>query len=156
LNDAAPVWSYRPFMASITEGAGIMKRTKRMNIRRLALGVAFAALIVPAGAQAKPTPGSGPILNDDPVATSPDDRAVSRATAPVVNYRSWGPGYTAPDDRTFSKATGVGQPESQEQIGVTDDSSNYATTAFILVLLAMSAITLVVWRNRKGGKLSPA
>ena len=132
-----------------------MKRTKRINIRRIAVGVAFAALIVPAGAQAKPTPGSGPILNSDSVATSPDDRAVSRATN-VNPYRSWGPRYTAPDDRAFSKATGVGQPESQEQIGVADDSGTYATTAFVLVLLAMSGITLVVWRNRKGGKLWPA
>jgi hypothetical protein len=194
-----------------------MKRTKRLSIRRIALGVAFAALVVPATALAKPMPGSGPILNGDQqlgttqdsaylqavsrgnvyiplqgdtsVADSAyaravsrgnvyiplqgsgitssevtagslgsDDRAVSRATSvPLVNrYRSWGP---SPDDRAFSKATsvGVGQPESQEQIGLSNDSGNYPVAAFVLVLLAMSGITLIVWRNRRdGGRLSPA
>ena len=141
-----------------------MKRMKRIKIRRFTLALAFAALVVPAGAQAKPTPSDLPILNADRVvSTSPDDRALSRATSgPAVNlYRSWGPSYTAtasPDDRAVSKATsvGVGQLESQEQIGTTNDSGNYPVTAFALVLLAMSGITRIVWRTRKGGNLSPA
>jgi hypothetical protein len=164
VNDAAAARFYRRFMASITKGAPLMKRMKRINIRRFTLALAFAALVVPAGAQAKPTPSDLPILNADRVvATSPDDRALSRATSgPAVNrYRSWGPSDTAtasPDDRAVSKATslGVAQPESQEQIGTTNDSGNYPVTAFALVLLAMSGITLIVWRTRKGGKLSPA
>jgi hypothetical protein len=206
-----------------------MKRMKRLSIRRIALGVAFAALVVPATALAKPMPGSGPILNgDQQVGTSQDsaylqavsrgnvyiplqgdtsvadsayatavsrgnvyiplqgsgitsskvtagalgsdDRAVSRATSePVVNqHRAWGPvisydtryaSMPSPDDRAFSKATsvGVGQPESQEQIGLSNDSGNYPIAAFVLVLLAMSGTTLIVWRNRRdGGRLSPA
>jgi hypothetical protein len=165
VNDAAAARFYCRFMASITKGALLMKRMKRINIRRFTLALAFAALVVPAGAQAKPTPSDLPILNGDRVVSSPDDRALSRATSgPAVNlYRSWGPSYTAtasPDDRAVSKATsvGVGQSESQEQIGTTNDSGNYPVTAFALVLLAMSGITLIVWRTRKGGggKLSPA
>jgi hypothetical protein len=66
---------------------------------------------------------------------------------------------SSPDDRAFSRATtvGVGQPESQEQIGLSNDSGNFPVAAFFLVLLAMSGISLVVWRNRRGGgRLSPA
>ena len=178
-----------------------MKRMKRLNIRRLALGFAFAALAIPAVGQAKPVPGDSPILNgDQQLGTTQDSayvqamsrgnvyiplqgdtsmadssylKAVSRGNVYIplqgdtINpYRSWGPvisdgssaSTSSPDDRAFSKATtvGVGQPESQEQIGLSNDSSNYPVAAFVLVLLAMSGITLVVWRNRKGGKLSPA
>jgi hypothetical protein len=142
-----------------------MKRTKRINIRRIAVGVAFAALVVPAGAQAKPQPGDGPILNPGyGVGLSSDDRAVSRATSVgvVSQYRAWGPrvDYTryaatsSPDDRAFSKATSVGQVPYSGKVESGDDSSKYAATTFALVLLAMSGIALLVWRNR--GKLSPA
>lgn len=154
-----------------------MKRMKRLNIRRLALGFAFAALAIPAVGQAKPVPGDSPILKgDQQLGTTQDSayvQAMSRGNVYIplqgdtINpYRSWGPvisdggsaSTSSPDDRAFSKATtvGVGQPESQEQIGLSNDSSNYPVAAFVLVLLAMSGITLVVWRNRKGGKLSPA
>lgn len=182
-----------------------MKRTKRIHIRRITLGLAFAALVVPAGALAKPTPGPIPFQSDQQLGTSqhdpayaqavsrgnvyvplqgygissaevrstgalgPDDRAVSRATSePVVNpYRGWGPviaysdaGYTStssPDDRAFSKATSVGRAPFSGTVQSGDDSSKYTATAFALVLLAMSGITLLVWRNRKGGgRLSPA
>jgi hypothetical protein len=143
-----------------------MKRTKRINIRRIAVGVAFAALIVPAGAQAKPQPADGPVLNPGyGVGLSSDDRAVSRATSVgvVSQDRAWGPiGYTryaatsSPDDRAFSKATSVGRVPYSGKVQSGDDSSKYAATAFVLVLLAMSSIALLVWRNHKGGKLSPA
>jgi hypothetical protein len=75
-----------------------MKRTKRFNLRRIALGLAIAALI-PASAQAKPVsnqpligPGEIPYLSQGvgvdesqfAVTVSPDDRAFSRATTNEV------------------------------------------------------------------------
>src|SRR4051812_21024662 len=120
-------------MASITKGAGAMKRTKRTTILRVALGLAVAAAIIPAGGQAKPTPGPTPwqsvvipylsqghgVTSTElgyGVASSPDDRAISKATSQrvVIPYLSQGYGVTSsqlgfvakagPDDRTFSKA----------------------------------------------------
>jgi hypothetical protein len=183
-------------MASIVKGAPVMKRMKRLTIRRLALGFAFAALAIPAVGQAKPVPGDGPILNGDQqsqdsaylqamsrgnvyiplqgdtsMADSSYLKAVSRGNVYIplqgdtVNpYRSWGPvisdggsaSTVSPDDRAFSKATSVGQVPYSGKVESGDDTSKYAASAFALVLLAMSGITLVVWRNRKGGKLSPA
>jgi len=188
-----------------------MKRTKRLNIRRLALGVAAAALVVPAGAQAKPTPGPIPYQSDQELTTNQDQaylnavsrgnvyiplqgktsaadsayaaavsrgdvyiplqgKPVSQATSkPFVGlgyHRGWGPiiaytdeGYPAtlsPDDRDVSKATSVGRTPYSGTVESGGDSGTFAASAFVLVLLAMSGITLVVWRNRKGGRLSHA
>ena len=176
-----------------------MKRTKRLNIRRIAVGFAFAALIAPATAQAKPVTGSQdpayalavsrgdvyiPLQGDTSVADSAYAKAVSRGdvyiplqgkpvsqatSKPVVGVdyqRGWGPvipyiddGYTAtpsPDDRPLSKATSVGQTRYDGKVESGGDSGTFAVTAFALVLLAMSGITLIVWRNRKGGRLSHA
>jgi hypothetical protein len=86
-----------------------MKRTKRFNLRRIALGLAIAALI-PATAQAKPVsnqpqigPGEIPYLSHGvgvdegqfAVTASPDDRAYSRATpteSAAVEIPYLGPG----------------------------------------------------------------
>ena len=184
-----------------------MKHTKRLNIRRIALGVAFAALVVPAGAQAKPIPGPSdqqlqilqdpaylnavtrgnvyiPLQGKTSVADSAYATAVSRGdvyiplqgnpvsqatSKPVVRtdyQRGWGPvipytddGYPAslsPDDRAVSKATTVGVTRYGGKVESGGDSGTFAATAFALILLAMSGITLIVWRNRKDGRLSHA
>jgi hypothetical protein len=176
-------------MASIAKGVPVMKRTKRMNIRRLVVGLTFAALAIPTVGQAKPTPGSGPILNQDQhvvipylsqghgvtaaelgvgIGSSPDDRAVSRATSEPVVIPSLSRGYgvtstdlgysakSGPDDRPFSRATSVGEVLYGGKVESGDDTSKYAASGFALVLLAMTGITLLVWRNRNGGKLTPA
>ena len=159
-----------------------MKRTKRFNLRRIALGLAFAALI-PATAQAKPVsnqpqigPGEIPYLSHGAgvdesqfaVTLSPDDRAYSRATsndsaAPVeIPYLSQGVGVTAasfdptvvsPDDRNVPRATSVGASPT-----ATDDGWSFdVSTGLLGMILALGAAgaTLAIRHNRKT-KLSPA
>jgi hypothetical protein len=136
-----------------------MKRTKRINIRRIALGLTVAALVVPAGAQAKPQPGpTYYVAQSQGSGSSPDDRTFSKATSVgiVTPHLGQGRGLTSsPDDRSFSKATIAGRQYTSESVSSSDNGQFGAAAAFALVLLAMSAVTLMVWRNRKG-TLSPA
>jgi hypothetical protein len=158
-----------------------MKRTKRFNLRRIALGLAIAALI-PATAQAKPVsnqpqigPGEIPYLSQGVgvdqsqfvVTGSPDDRAYSRATptasaAVEIPYLSQGVGVTAatfdptvvsPDDRNVSRATSVGASPTATDDGWSMDVS----TGLLGMILALGAAgaALAIRHSRKT-KLSPA
>jgi hypothetical protein len=102
-----------------------MKRTKRFTLRRVALGLAVAALLVPA-AQAKPTPAKPLPRPEIPYLS----HGVLKAPVDFWNYdpktgerlQNTSPGIapedldqlfgvssaTGPDDRPFSKATSVG------------------------------------------------
>ncbi|MFL5930846.1 MAG: hypothetical protein ACJ75P_06285 [Gaiellaceae bacterium] len=116
----------------------------------MAVGLAFAALVVPAGGQAKPTPGRIPFKTDQQLRTNGDDAAYWRAVSRGDVYIPLqGSGITS------SNVSGAGSSVAKAEPG--GNSSNYAVTAFALVLLVMTGITLLVWRNRKGGgRLSPA
>jgi hypothetical protein len=156
-----------------------MKRSKRITLRQIALGLAIAA-IIPATAQARPSQsdGYGPIpylsqgvgvdasLYSGQI--SPDDRAFSKASNEqqlVIPYLSQGQGVTSaelgysavtsPDDRMFSKATSVGTaPVATSSSDRIDFNSYTVTGSLIALLLAMGAVIAV--RHSRKGRLSPA
>ena len=112
-----------------------MKRTKRFFVRRVALGLAVALVLVPA-AQAKPTP--------------------SKYGEPNIPYLSHGiltPPMT-PDDRSFSKATTV----APGPVG-TDDGFDVGLgtvgAAGLALLLAAGGAGVAIRHSRKA-RLSPA
>lgn len=92
-----------------------MKRTKRFTIRRLALGLAVAA-VVPATAQARPMDVSGQDLR---VVHAQAVADVQQQSTVEIPYLSQGVGVTAadlgvgssrhPDDRAFSRQSSVAQ-----------------------------------------------
>jgi hypothetical protein len=151
---------------------------KRSAIRRIALGLAIAA-VFPVAAQAKPissdrylpahsqgiiVPGEIPYLSQG-VGVDPSyfGGSASQASSKsvVIPYLSQGRGVTpaelgfassrGPDDRVFSKATSVGVTPVES-----DDSIQwkpYVVTGFALaLLLAMGGVTYAM-RHRR---LSPA
>jgi hypothetical protein len=114
-----------------------MKRTKRFTWRRVALGLAVAAILVPA-AQAKPTPAKPP-------------------PRPEIPYLSHGvlKQPTSPDDRSFSKATSVGA----SSVGATDEGfgvdAGTVGAAGLALLLAAGGAGLAIRHSRRT-RLSPA
>lgn len=113
-----------------------MKRTKRHGIRRIALGLAVAA-VVPATAQARPLDISGS-----------DVRAIQQASVSRVDSVVAGP-----DDRAFSRQS------SSPAAATADDGSglDYGTGSLAGLVLILAAVgsALVVRHSRKA-KLSPA
>jgi hypothetical protein len=146
-----------------------MKRSKRFTLRRIALGLAVVAVLVPA-AQAKPTAAKQrqstveiPYLSHGilkaPVGS--DDRTYSRASsdgvaAVEIPYLSHGT-LQAPagsDDRAFSKATSVGAPSVQSGSGGYDVSlAPVGGFGLALMLLAGASVAI---RHSRRTKLSPA
>jgi hypothetical protein len=86
-----------------------MKRIRRTSIRRVALGLATAALVVPAAAQARPLDVSGNDVRQIHSASI----SQSNSGAVEIPYLSHGVGFSAadlgagvsPDDRAFSRQT---------------------------------------------------
>jgi len=124
-----------------------MKRSKRFTLRRVALGLAVAA-VVPATAQARPMEVSGNDLR------AIHDVAVSDALGHGVGVTEKSLGLIAsPDDRSFSR-----QSSSQPVVATSDGSGlDYGTGSLggLLLILAAAGSALAVHHSRKG-KLSPA
>jgi hypothetical protein len=144
-----------------------MKRIKRFTLRRIALGLAVAAVLVPA-AQAKPTPARpqpGPEIPylSHGVLTPPVDfwnydsktgeklYNTSPGVAPDELAQLYGVSNTeiSPDDRPFSKATSVGA----EPTVAGDDGYEFGagTIGFagLALLFGAGGAGLAIRHNRK-------
>jgi hypothetical protein len=158
-----------------------MKRSKQTRIRRIALGLAVAA-VIPATAQARPLDVSGndaraihqsssrgveiPYLShgvgvsagDFDQALGPDDRSFLRQQPPVavgVSASDLGQAL-GPDDRSFSRQSETPTVASAHGgSSSTIDLSNTNTVGGLLLILAALGTAVVIRHNRKA-KLSPA
>lgn len=110
-----------------------MKRSKRHSIRRIALGLAVAAVVGPATAQARPMDVSGS-----------DARAIHQATVPVVGS----------EDLAFTR-----QPASSPTVITADSGNGYdagtGTVGGLVLILVAAGAAVAVHHSRKA-KLSPA
>ena len=112
-----------------------MTRSKRHSIRRIALGLAVAAVVAPATAQARPMDVSGS-----------DSRAIHQVSVPVVGS----------EDLAFSRQTS-GSPS--HTVVTADGGSGYdtgtGTIAGLILILAAAGAAVAVYHSRKA-RLSPA
>jgi hypothetical protein len=149
-----------------------MKRTKRFTLRRVALGLAVAALLVPA-AQAKPTPAKPLPRPEIPYLS----HGVLKAPVDFWNYdpktgerlQNTSPGIapedldqlfgvssaTGPDDRPFSKATSVGAESAVAGYDGYEVGVGTIGVAGLLLVFAAGGAGLAIRHNRKT-RLSPA
>jgi hypothetical protein len=149
-----------------------MKRTKRFTLRRVALGLAVAAVLVPA-AQAKPTPAKPQPRPEIPylshgVLKAPVDfwnydpktgeklQNTSPGLAPEELVQLYGvSSASSPDDRSFSKATSVGA----EATVAGDDGYEVGVGTIgvvgLALLFAAGGAGLAIRHTRKT-RLSPA
>jgi hypothetical protein len=150
-----------------------MKRTKRFTLRRVALGLAVAAVLVPT-AQAKPTPGKQQPRPEIPylshgVLTPPVDfwnydqktgeklYNTSPGVAPDKLAELYGASSTtmSPDDRPLSRATSV----TSGSVAASDDGYGVGTgtigVAGLALLFAAGGAGLAIRHSRKT-RLSPA
>jgi hypothetical protein len=149
-----------------------MKRTKRFTLRRVALGLAVAATLVPA-AQAKPTPATPqprpeiPYLshgvlkppvdfwNYDPK-TGEKLQNTSPGIAPEDLDQLFGVSRASgPDDRPFSKATSVGTDSAVAGDDGYDVGVGTIGVAGLILLFAAGGAGLAIRHTRKT-RLSPA
>jgi hypothetical protein len=114
-----------------------MTRSKRHSLRRIALGLAVAA-IVPATAQARPMDLSGS-----------DSRAIHAQAVPVDNSTVVGA-----EDLAFSRST-----ESTPTVVRADGNSGYdagvGSVAGLVLILAAAGAAVAVHHSRKA-RLAPA
>jgi hypothetical protein len=152
-----------------------MKRTKRFTIRRIALSLAVAAVVVPSAAQAKPTPAKQqppasveiPYLSHG-VLTPPVDfwnydpktgeklQNTSPGVAPDELARLYGvsEGSLSVDDRSFSKATSVGAtPVSASDTGYDVGTGTIGAAGIALMLAVGAGLTI---RHSRKTHVSPA
>jgi hypothetical protein len=145
-----------------------MKRTKRFSVRRVALGLAVAAVIAPA-AQAEPI-GSYerqsqssieiPYLSGGVGVSHMDFDQASKASGKVsdeIAYLSGGGSETsiAPDDMGLSKPSNAGSPS------VTTSSDGWdvgpaAVSGFAAVFVLLAGGSLLAVRHSRRTRLSPA
>jgi hypothetical protein len=139
-----------------------MKRTKRFTLRRVALGLAAAAVLVPA-AQAKPTPGKPEIpylshgvlkppvdfWNYDPK-TGEKLQNTSPGIAPEDLGQLFGvSSASGPDDRSFSRATSVGAESAVAGEDSYDVGAEAIGFAGLALLFAAGGAGLAIRHNRK-------
>ena len=119
--------------ARLAEGAGRARRRKRYSIRRIALGLAVAALISPAAAQARP-------LDVDGV----DARSIHQLSLPVR------------DAEELAVTRHPAEPASAIR---TDEAKGYeagvGSLVGLVLILAATGTGVAVHHGRKA-KLSPA
>ena len=144
-----------------------MKRTKRFTIRRVALGLAVAAIVAPA-AQAEPI-GSYerqsqsveiPYLSQGVGVSHMDFDRASQASGKVsgeIAYLSQGATSKvsiAPDDMGLSKPSNAGSPT----VSATSDGWDVGptTVSMFAVALALLAGSLLAVRHTRRTRLSPA
>ncbi len=110
-----------------------MTHVKRHSIRRIALGLAVAAVVGPATAQARPMDVSGS-----------DSRAIHDVAVPVVGA----------EDLAFSR-----QPASSPTVASANSGNGYdagtGTIGGLVLILAATGAAVAVHHSRKA-KLSPA
>jgi hypothetical protein len=111
-----------------------MTRSKRRKIRRIALGLAVAALIVPATAQARPLDLSGK-----------DYRVIEGKPVVIV---------AGAEDNAFSRQPASGSTTAKAERGDRYDAGVGSLGGLILILLA-AGVVVAVHQSRKA-KLSPA
>jgi hypothetical protein len=144
-----------------------MQRTKRFNLRRVALGLALAAILVPT-AQAKPTASNQqqpsveiPYLSGGVGVSHMDFDPASSASGKQsgeIAYLSHGAtasgGAIAADDLTVSRPSNQGSPA----VGSSDDGFEVGTTVggFGLALVLLIGGTALVIRHSRKTRLSPA
>jgi hypothetical protein len=142
-----------------------MKRIKRFTLRRVALGLAVAAVIAPA-AQAEPI-GSYerqsqveiPYLSHGAGVSHMDFDRASQASGQVsdeIAYLSHGGGNLsiAPDDMALSKPSNAGSPAVT---GSTDSwEAGPATVSGFAVAFVLLAGSLLAIRHNRRTRLSPA
>src|SRR5215216_5840819 len=151
----------------LLEGVTAMKRTKRFTIRRVALGLAVAAIVAPA-AQAEPI-GSYerqsqsveiPYLSQGVGVSHMDFDRASQASGKVsgeIAYLSQGATSKvsiAPDDMGLSKPSNAGSPT----VSATSDGWDVGptTVSMFAVALALLAGSLLAVRHTRRTRLSPA
>jgi hypothetical protein len=151
----------------LLEGVAPMKRIKRFTLRRVALGLAVAAVIAPA-AQAEPT-GSYPLQSQSTVeipylsqgvgVSHMDFDRASQASGKVsdeIAYLSHGGvnASIAPDDMGLSKPSNAGSPTAT----VASDGWDVgpATVSGFAVGFALLAGSLLAIRHSRRTRLSPA
>lgn len=146
-----------------------MQRSKRFTLRRVALGLAVAAILVPA-AQAKPTASTQrqqptieiPYLSGGVGVSHMDFDPWSGPTgrqSDEIPYLSHGVGLSgraiAADDLTVSRPSNQGSPA----VGSSDDGLEVGSTAIggfgVALVLLIGGSVLAVRHNRKT-RLSPA
>ena len=143
-----------------------MQRTKRFNLRRIALGLAIAAVLVPT-AQAKPTASNQqqpsveiPYLSGGVGVSHLDfDPSSSRSgtQSGEISYLSHGStsnGPIAADDMIASRPSNQGSPA----VGSSDDGFEIGTTVggFGLALVLLIGGSALVIRHSRKTRLSPA
>ena len=119
-----------------------MRRKKRFTIIQIAFALTAVA-ILPVTAQAKPYPGG------------PQDR-LGTSQAPYVTSTELGVGVaTSPDDRAYSRAP-ILETTTPVVSDTTIEIDAYAVTGFGLALLLVIGGTGLAIRHTRKGKLSPA
>ncbi len=132
-----------------------MKRSKRFTIRRIALGLAVAALLAPS-AQAKPTSSShADFWNYDASGTKIADTSPGIAPDRLAQLWSGSDGAIAPDDLALSRPTNAGSPVVAES-GGSLDVSPAAVSGFGLVLVLLAGGSALAIRHNRKTRLSPA
>ena len=128
-----------------------MTRSKRYTIRRIALGLAVAAIVTPATAQARPLDVSGS-----------DSRALHQLSVPVVGSEdvafsrqtAESPTVVGAEDLAFSR-----QPAGNPAVVSADGGNGYdagvGTLGGLVLILAAAGTAVAVHHSRKA-KLSPA
>lgn len=145
-----------------------MKRTKRFTLRRIALGLAVAAVVAPA-AQAEPI-GSYerqqsnvdiPYLSHGVGVSHLDfDAASSRSgkSSSEISYLSHGGTITRPiaaDDMGLSRPSNLGSPSPTASTGGWDVGSG-TVSGFVVALMLVAAASAVAVRRNRRTRLSPA
>ena len=143
-----------------------MQRTRRFNLRRVALGLALAAILVPT-AQAKPTASnqqqpsveipylSGGVgvshLDFDPASSASGKQSSEIA---YLSHGATSSGPIAADDLTVSRPSNQGSPA----VGSSGEGFEVGTTVggFGLALALMIGGSALVIRHSRKTRLSPA
>lgn len=133
-----------------------MKRSKRFTLRRIALGLAVAVVLVPSG-QAKPTPSQHADFWNYDANTGVKIANTSPGVAPDELAQLWSGSVVSlgVDDRAFSKATSVGTPSVAAGSGGYDVGPG-TVSGFGLALLLLASGAGIAVRHTRRTKLSPA
>ena len=145
-----------------------MKRKKRFTIRRIALGLAVAAVVAPA-AQAEPI-GSYerqqsnveiPYLSHGVGVSHLDFDASSKRSgksSSEISYLSHGGSVARPiaaDDMALSRPSNLGSPSVTESSGGWDVGPG-TVSGFVVVLMLLAGASAVAVRHNRRTRLSPA